>query len=306
MSQPDEKQPVVRLQRRVQPPAHLTDCELGEPLVHRQPHPAFSQSRVHSPSSAGPTQSTSPVSQESEQEKCILRNEWRLPFTYTMRALTKMYSQPHQLALQRIADLMDGLNIRSGDVKAFCLFGLHVRSLVSMLEQLGQKGTTELECGSHVSRLISKLPHDLRYSFKWYTYRLGITIPTLLDFSKWLEYKLQVQGDHTDYTPQSKQVSSEQRKEIRRDSKQTCRPTAIILGTEKSKATSELPADQQKPVTAKGERMNAYCPYCDSNRHLLNNCENFKLLAKEQRVTWIKTKIDAGAVDMVIRQPTAF
>ncbi len=88
----------------------------------------------------------------------------RLPFTYTMRALTKMYGQPHQLALQRIADLMDGPNIHSGDVKAFCLFGLHVRSLVSMLEQLGQKGTTELECGSHVSRLMSKLPHDLRSS----------------------------------------------------------------------------------------------------------------------------------------------
>ncbi len=47
-----------------------------------------------------------------------------------------MYGQPHQLALQRIADLMDGLNIRSGDVKDFCLFSLHVRSLVSMLEQL--------------------------------------------------------------------------------------------------------------------------------------------------------------------------
>ncbi len=112
-----------------------------------------------------------------------------------------------------IADLMDGPNIHSGDVKAFCLFGLHVRSLVSMLEQLGQKGTTELECGSHVSRLMSKLPHDLRSSFKRYTHPLGITIPTLLDFAEWLEYELQVQGDHTDYTPQSKQVSLVQRKE---------------------------------------------------------------------------------------------
>lgn len=45
-----------------------------------------------------------------------------------------MYGQPHQLALQHIADLMDGPNIRNGDVKAFRLFGLHVRSLVSMLE----------------------------------------------------------------------------------------------------------------------------------------------------------------------------
>ncbi len=214
----------------------------------------------------------------------------RLPFTYTMRALTKMYGQPHQLALQRIADLMDGPNIHSGEVKAFCLFGLHVRSLVSMLEQLGQKGTTELECGSHVFRLMSKLPHDLRSSFKRYTHPLGITIPTLLDFAEWLEYELQVQGDHTDYTAQSKQVSLVQRKEIKRDSKQTRRPTAILLGTEKSKATSVLTADQQQPVAAKTARMNPYCPYCDSNRHFLNNCENFKLLTKEQKVTWIKSQ----------------
>ncbi len=130
------------------------------------------------------------------------------------------------------------------------------------------------------------MPHDLRYSFKWYTYPLGITIPP----SEWLEYKLQVQGDHTDYTHQSKQVSLVQRNEIRRDSKQTRRPTAILLETEKSKATLIRPADQHKPVAAKGERRNAYCPYCDSNRHFLNNCENLKLLAKEQKVTWIKSQ----------------
>ncbi len=50
-----------------------------------------------------------------------------------------MYGQPHHLALQRIAELMDGPNIRSGEVKAFRMFGLQVRSLVSMLEQLGQE-----------------------------------------------------------------------------------------------------------------------------------------------------------------------
>lgn len=86
----------------------------------------------------------------------------QFPFTNTMRALNNMYGQPHQLALQRIAELMDGANISSGDVKAFRMFGLQVRSLVSMLQQLGHKGRVELECGSHVSRLLSKLPHDLR------------------------------------------------------------------------------------------------------------------------------------------------
>lgn len=63
----------------------------------------------------------------------------RVPFTNTMKALDKMYGQPNQLALQRIAELMDGANIRGGDVKAFRMFGLQVRSLVSMLQQLGHK-----------------------------------------------------------------------------------------------------------------------------------------------------------------------
>lgn len=209
------------------------------------------------------------------------------PFTNTMRALNKMYGQPHQLALQRIAELMDGPNIRSGDVKAFRMFGLQVRSLVSMLEQLGQKGNVELECGSHVSRLMSKLPHDLRSSFKRYTHPLYVTIPTLLDFADWLEYELQVQEDHTDYTSQSK-VSLLQRREMRRDSRQPRKPTTILLGTEKPKASPASPVHPPKPAAAKREGVNAYCPYCDNNRHFLNGCENFKLLSKEQKVTWIK------------------
>ncbi len=73
------------------------------------------------------------------------------PYTDTMQALIRMYGQPHKLVLQNIAEVMDGPNIRTGDVKAFKLFALRVRSLVSMLEQLGPKGTVELDCGSHVS-----------------------------------------------------------------------------------------------------------------------------------------------------------
>lgn len=88
------------------------------------------------------------------------------PFTDTMAALNQQYGQPHQLALQRIAELMDGPNIQSGDIKSFRLFTLNVRSLVSMLELLGLKGHVELDCGSHVTRLLGKLPHDLRSSFR--------------------------------------------------------------------------------------------------------------------------------------------
>ncbi|XP_067233763.1 uncharacterized protein [Chanodichthys erythropterus] len=215
----------------------------------------------------------------------------RSPFTNTMRALNKMYGQPHQLALQRIAELMDGANIRSGDVKAFRMFGLQVRSLVSMLQQLGHKGSVELECGSHVSRLLSKLPHDLRSSFKRYTHPLQVAIPTLLDFADWLEYELQVQEDSSQYGLPSKQDYPARIREVRREPKQPRRPTTIFLGTEKSPSTLTSSVTS-KPVSlpVKTEKVKAFCPYCDNNKHYLNGCDNFKLLSKDMKIDWIKTK----------------
>lgn len=106
-----------------------------------------------------------------------------------MAALNQQYGQPHQLALQWIAEMMDG---PSGDGKAFRMFALWVHSLVSMLEQLGRKGNVELECGSHVSRLLSKLPDDLRSSFRRFIHPHRVPIPTLLDFADWL-VEIQVQ-----------------------------------------------------------------------------------------------------------------
>lgn len=76
MSQPEKEVPVVRPRRRINPPAHLVDYELGEPLQHRQPLPGCSQRRVPSPSTVGHTRSSSPVSQDFELEKWVLRDEW--------------------------------------------------------------------------------------------------------------------------------------------------------------------------------------------------------------------------------------
>ncbi len=59
------------------------------------------------------------------------------PYTDPMQALVKMYGQPYKLVLRSIAEVLEGPNLKPGDVKAFKLFALRVRSLVSMLEQLG-------------------------------------------------------------------------------------------------------------------------------------------------------------------------
>lgn len=55
-----------------------------------------------------------------------------------MDVLNQQYGKPHQLALQRTAELMDGPNVDSGEVKAFCMFA---------------SGDVALQCGSHVSTL---------------------------------------------------------------------------------------------------------------------------------------------------------
>lgn len=216
----------------------------------------------------------------------------RQPYTDTMLALTKMYGQPHKLAVQRIAEVMDGPDVRSGDGKAFRLFALRVRSLVGMLEQLGMRGRVELQCGSHVSRLLGKLPHDLTAGFRRFIHPLRVTIPTLMDFAEWLEYELEVQEESMKCVSSKREESASRRKETWRDTKQTSKSTTILLSTNKAaepstpvaSTTPEPSASQQ----SKKERGKAYCPYCDNDKPFLNSCANFKQLTKEQKVAWIK------------------
>lgn len=208
----------------------------------------------------------------------------KYPFSDTMAALNKQYGQPHQLALQRIAELMDGPNIASGDIKAFRLFALQVRSLVGMLEQLGRKGEVELECGSHVSRLLGKLPHDLRSSFRRHIHPHRIPIPTLLDLADWLEYEIQVQEDNTRFTSSSRREPLAKGWDQRREPKPVVRTTTVLLGTE----TRPPGAQSKAPITK--DKVQMYCPYCDNGNHSLNNCTNFKRLTRGQKESWVKEK----------------
>lgn len=156
----------------------------------------------------------------------------KFPYSDTMAALNKQYGQPHQLALQRIAELMDGPNIATGDTKAFRLFALRVRSLVGLLEQLGRKGEVELECGSHVSRLLGKLPHDLRSSFRRYIHPYLTSIPTLMDLAVWLEFEIQVQEDNLRFANSSRKEPQFKSRESRKEPKPAVRTTTVLLSTE--------------------------------------------------------------------------
>ena len=210
----------------------------------------------------------------------------KYPYSDTMAALNKQYGQPHQLALQRIAELMDGPPIASGDIKAFRLFALRVRSLVGLLEQLGRKGEVELECGSHVSRLLGKLPHDLRSSFRRYIHPHLTPIPTLLDLAQWLEFEIQVQEDNTRFTHSSRKELPGKGRDQRKDLKHAGRTTTVLLGTE-----TKPPDEQSKAlITSTKGKIRMYCPYCDNVNHTLNNCANFQRLTRDQKEGWVKEK----------------
>ncbi|CAL9699989.1 unnamed protein product [Knipowitschia caucasica] len=205
-----------------------------------------------------------------------------------MRALNEMYGQPQQLALKRISNLMDGPNIRIGDIRAFKSFALQVRALVGMLHQLGREGYAELRCGSHVSRLLAKLPHDLRANFHRYVNPINTPIPTLLDLADWLEYevRIQVSGDqHSSYSPRERQAPSKNR----RPDYKSQRSTTILLGSESVESNEKMAS---APVPAKegtNEKPKKYCPFCDSVQHYMNQCSNFKLMSMDQKTQWIKT-----------------
>lgn len=111
------------------------------------------------------------------------------PYSDTMAALTDKFGRPQKLALKKIATVMNAPDIRQGDTLAFQKFALQVRALVGMLQTLGTEGAVELQCGSHVERLLSKLPSDLRSEFRRSMCRRPRTGYDLTDFSDWLQYE---------------------------------------------------------------------------------------------------------------------
>ncbi len=102
------------------------------------------------------------------EEACLIADSYinsTKPYSDTMAALNEKFGQPHHVALKRIAVVMDSPEIRRGDTAAFERFALQVQSLVGMLKTLGPDGEVELRCGSHVARLLTKLPPELRAKF---------------------------------------------------------------------------------------------------------------------------------------------
>ncbi|KAK9536063.1 hypothetical protein VZT92_005877 [Zoarces viviparus] len=154
------------------------------------------------------------------------------PYTDTMASLIDHYGQPHQLALRKIADLMDFPNIARGDTCGFKQFTLRLRELVGMLDQLGDSGHTELH-----SNMDHKLPQDMRAEFKRFLYPMRVTIPSLLHFSDWLDYELKIQE-----TVHRESLSREDKSKsgLRADNHHN-RSTSILHTTDQSESSPAVP-----------------------------------------------------------------
>lgn len=209
------------------------------------------------------------------------------PYTTALQALQEKYGQPRQLVQSELGAIMSTPPLKMGDSNAFDSFALSVQSLVGMLRTLEGQNGYELMCGSHVDRLLSKLPPAYRDGFVEYCLSHGILQTgtdrtyTLPDFASWLQTKSQAkrissraaavfQSDTTKSSGKSKYTPYHRE-----------RSTPILLTSEKSVKPSAL---AQVKVISKPK---PYCPHCDNQDHYLNSCDKFKRLTTAQIITWI-------------------
>lgn len=204
------------------------------------------------------------------------------PYTDTMAALHDKFGQPHQLALRKIASVLDGPEIRRGDIVAFQRFSLQVQSLVGLLQTLGPEGEVELNCGSHVARLISKLPPEQRADFRRHQFKQPGTTYTLHDLSEWLRLESWCQGFDSQAGGRGNREQT-CRKADAHPFKQTVTVLHNVKGS--SEQTSLLTKESRAKGTTKSK---AYCAYCESTEHYFSQCDGVAKLSKDEIKNWIQ------------------
>ena len=200
------------------------------------------------------------------------------PYSDTMAALNGRFGQPHQIALSRIASAMDSPDIRRGDTVAFDRFALQIRSLVGMLQTLGPEGEAELNCGSHVARLLSKLPQGKKADFRRAMFQKPGAIHTLLDFSLWLQYESWCQD-----------VGGQVEFKTKKEGPQKKRATTILHGAKDSSEAKMQSSAVLNNIVEKKGKPTPYCPYCNKSELYLSQCVAIKELTKDQVVDWIRS-----------------
>ncbi|KAL3976382.1 hypothetical protein ACER0C_022268 [Sarotherodon galilaeus] len=195
------------------------------------------------------------------------------PYTQAIKALDERYGQPRQLALKELRNILELPPIRAGDGRTLDNFALRVQALVGLLSTIGDQGRTELNCGSHVDRLLEKLPAEHSSRFKRHIYReQGDMMYDLSLFMSWLQMECKCQP-RKDSSPVS---SFNQPRPAR---KYTSPLTTILHGTNPSD-----PVQATQPIIMTKAR----CAYCCSPEHHISKCPEFIQKTKDEKINWIK------------------
>ncbi|KAK0132488.1 Gag-Pro-Pol polyprotein [Merluccius polli] len=208
------------------------------------------------------------------------------PYTQAIQALDERYGQPRQLALRELRAIMEMPAIRIGDGRGLDQFSLRVQALVGLLQSMGREGLSELTCGSHVERLLEKLPSEQFCQFKrsmsWS--RPGPLSYNLLDFSSWLQREARCQP---------RREGSLQSVRPRPPPSHPFRAAAILHGSKTSPQVTS-PTVQIAPPRVSQLSPNTssircpVCAYCNCPEHHVSKCDDFLQLTKDQRTSWIK------------------
>ncbi len=162
------------------------------------------------------------------------------PYTSAMQALEQRYGQPRQLIQSELRAILNAPAIRPGNAQGFEDFAAAVNTLVGMLNTMEGPSRYELQCGSHVDTLLTKLPVSYRDSFIEYCLNQHIIVSgssrtyTLPEFAEWLERKSQA-------IQISRQVTGQVHTEpFRREQKSLpyskAKSATILTGSEQPKA----------------------------------------------------------------------
>lgn len=190
------------------------------------------------------------------------------PFTEALKALDERYGQPRQLALRELKNIMALPPVRPGDGHGLDAFALRVQALIGLLRTMAGQGNAELLCGSHVDRLLEKLPNEHVSRFKRHMHRSQVHADyDLTDFSEWLQMESRCQPRRDYIGP----YSSRSKRPPQHSSHTT---TTILHGTN---STGERQMSSRSP-----------CAYCSSTSHHISQCADFKALNRQQVIVWIK------------------
>ncbi len=211
------------------------------------------------------------------------------PYSAAMQALQLQYGQPHQLAQSEIAAILTAPEVKLNEARSFQSFALCVHLLVSMLLWLEGPGGMELNCCSHVDRLLSKLPKYLRDGFIEYLQLQGklnspsINPYNLQDFSGWLQVKAQQQRLSSRLVQRYQYEKSPSTFKGKGGAVFKGESTALYHGA----ASPETNASLNSRVYRKKTTHKVNCLFCGSKDHYITRCSSIKKKSVADLCKWI-------------------